>query len=59
MDVNMKAIILRLHPTRGSPSNVCVVAKAGHDCSARNDLRSEFGMSARERPSGKKQQHII
>ena len=56
MDVNMNTIILRLYPTRGSPNNVCLVANAWYDCSTRNDMRSEFGISAGERPSGKKRQ---
>ena len=55
MDVNINAIILRLHPPRGSPSNECLVANAWYNCcSIRYDIRSEFGISARERPSGKK-----
>ena len=57
MDVNISTtIILRLHPTRGSPNNVCLVANAWYNCSARSNMRSEFGVSPRERPSGKKRQ---
>ena len=56
MDVNMNTIILRLHPTRGSPNNVCLVANAWHNCSTRSDMRSAFGIWPRERPSGKKRQ---
>ena len=56
MDVNINTIILRLHPTRGSPNNVCLVANTSYNCATRYDSRSEFGMSARERPSGKKRQ---
>ena len=55
IDVNMMdTIILRLHPTRGSPTNACLVANVWYNCSARYGMRSEFGISARERPSGKK-----
>ena len=50
MDVNkVNTIILRLNPTRGSPNNACLVAIAWYDCSTRYDMRSEFGLSARER----------
>ena len=54
MDVDMNIIILRLHLTRGSPNNICLVANAWYNCSTRYDMRSEFGISARESPSGKK-----
>ena len=50
--------VLWLHPTRGSPNNVCLVANAWYHCSTRYDMRSEFGISARERPSGKKRQTL-
>ena len=52
MDVNMNTVILRLHPTRGSPNNVCLVTNAWYNCSTRYDtsMRSEFGISARQRP---------
>ena len=50
MDVKMNTFV----PTRGSPNNVCLVANASYDRYTRYDMRSEFGMSARERPSGKK-----
>ena len=58
MDVNMNTIIPWLHPTRGSPNDVYLVANnAWYDGSRRrNDMRSEFELSARERPSGKKRQ---
>ena len=56
MDGSMNIIILRLHPTRGSLQNVCLVANAWYNCSRRYDMRSEFGVSSRERPSGKKRQ---
>ena len=55
-DGNMNIIILRLHPTRGSPNNLCLVAIAWSNCSTRSDKRSVFGVSPRERPSGKKRQ---
>ena len=45
-----------LHPTWGSPNNVCLVANAWYNCCTRSDMRSEFGVSPRERPSGKKRQ---
>ena len=48
--------ILRLHPTRGSPNNVCLVANAWCNCSTRSDMRSEVGVSPRPRPSGTKRQ---
>ena len=56
MDVNMTTLRLRLHPTQGSPNNVCLVANSWYNCSTRSDMRSEFGESPRERPSGKKRQ---
>ena len=56
VDVSMNTTMLWLRPTRGAPNNVCLVANAWCDCSSRNDMRSEFGISARERPSGKKRQ---
>ena len=40
----------------GSPNNVCLVADAWYNCSTRSDMRSEFGVSPRERPSSKKRQ---
>ena len=40
----------------GSLNNVCLVANAWYDCSTRYDMRSEIGISTRERPSGKKRQ---
>ena len=49
-------IILRPHPTWVSPNNVSLVANAWYDCSTRHDMPSEFGISARERPSAKKRQ---
>ena len=62
VDVIINTIILWLYPTRGSPNNVCFVANGWHDCSTRNDKRSEFEISSREKASGKKRQvlyHII
>ena len=57
MDVNMiDTIILRLHPTRDSPNNACLVANAWCIWSTRYDVRSKFGISTRERPSGKQRQ---
>ena len=56
MDGNMNIIILRLHPNRGSPNDVCLVANAWYHCSTRSDMRSVFGVSLRGRPSGKKRQ---
>ena len=56
VEVNMNTIILRFHPTRGSPNNICLVANAWYNCSTRSDMRSEFGVSPRERPAGKKRQ---
>ena len=46
---NMNIFILRLHMTGGSPNNVCLVASAWYNCSTRSDMRSEFGVSPRER----------
>ena len=52
MNGNMNTMILRLHPTRGSPNNVCLVANAWYNCSTRSDTRSDFVVSPREKPSG-------
>ena len=56
MDVSTNTVKLRVHPTRGwgSPNNVCLVANACNNCPTRYDRRSEFGVSARERPAGRK-----
>ena len=56
MDGNMNKLILRLHPTRGSPTNVCLIAIAWYNSSIRSDMHSVFGVSPRKRPSGKKWQ---
>ena len=58
-DGNMSIIILRLHPTRGSPNDVRLVANTWCNCSTRSDMRSEFGVWPRERPSGKKRQVFV
>ena len=39
---------------RGSPNIVCLVINAWYTCSTSCDKRSELGISAQERPSGKK-----
>ena len=52
----MNKLILRLHPTRGSPTNVCLIAIAWYNSSIRSDMHSVFGVSPRKRPSGKKWQ---
>ena len=54
MDGNMNIIVLRLYPTRGFPNSVCLVANAWYNCLT----RSVFGISPRERPSGKKWQAL-
>ena len=59
MNVNMNTIILRIRRTRGSPNDACLVANAWYVCSARYDMRSEFGISARDSPSGKKRQVFV
>ena len=57
-DGNMNIIELRLFPTRDLPNNVFLVANASYNCSTRSDMRSVFGVSPRERPSGKKRQAL-
>ena len=53
MDGNMNIIILRLHPTRGSPNDVCLVANAGITvlhaliCARYSEYRPERGLQAR------------
>ena len=58
MDVHINTIILRLHPTRGSPNDICLVANAWYNCATRYDMRSEIGISAQEKPPGKKRQVV-
>ena len=43
-------------PPRRQVGLSCIVANAWYNCSTRSHMGSEFGVSPRERPSGKKRQ---